>query len=69
MERTVERQTFMIPSSTSSMHVDFRAGSSTELENLTGYVVRAARRIGLELPLYERMYKALATEPYPPQHD
>ena len=69
VERTVERQTFMIPSSTSSMHVDFMAGSSTELENLTGYVVRAARRIGLELPLYERMYKALATEPYPPKHD
>ena len=65
VERTVERQTFMIPSSTSSMHVDFMAGNSTELENLTGYVVRAARRIGLELPLYERMYKALATEPYP----
>ena len=69
VERTVERQTFMIPSSTSSMHVDFMAGSSTELENLTGYVVRAARRIGLELPLYERMYKALATEPYPLKHD
>ena len=69
VERTVERQTFMIPSSTSSMHVDFMAGSSTELENLTGYVVRAARRIGLELPLYEHMYKALATEPYPPKHD
>ncbi|MBF1396023.1 ketopantoate reductase C-terminal domain-containing protein, partial [Porphyromonas sp.] len=69
VERTVERQTFMIPSSTSSMHVDFMAGSATELENLTGYVVRAARRIGLELPLYERMYKALATEPYPPKHD
>ena len=30
VERTVERQTFMIPSSTSSMHVDFMAGSSTE---------------------------------------
>ena len=59
VERTLERQTFMIPSSTSSMHVDFMHGRSTELENLTGYVVHTARALGLELPLYERMYGAL----------
>ena len=63
--RTLERQTFMIPSTTSSMHVDFMAGRPTELETLTGYVVREARRIGLKLPLYERMYRALASQPYP----
>lgn len=65
VERTLERQTFMIPSTTSSMHVDFMAGRPTELETLTGYVVREARRIGLKLPLYERMYTALASQPYP----
>lgn len=65
VERTLERQTFMIPSTTSSMHVDFMAGRPTELETLTGYVVREARRIGLILPLYERMYTALASQPYP----
>ena len=65
VERTLERQTFMIPSTTSSMHVDFMAGHPTELETLTGYVVREARRIGLRLPLYERMYTALAYQPYP----
>ena len=65
-DRTIERPTFMIPTSTSSMHVDFMAGRPTELENLTGYVVRAARSLGLSLPTYERMYHALATEPYPP---
>ena len=59
VERTLERQTFMIPSSTSSMHVDFMHGRPTELENLTGYVVHTARALGLELPLYERMYGAL----------
>ena len=59
VERTLERQTFMIPSSTSSMHVDFMHGRPTELENLTGYVVHTARALGLELPLYERMYTAL----------
>ena len=65
VERTLERQTFMIPSTTSSMHVDFMAGHPTELETLTGYVVREARRIGLTLPLYERMYTALASQSYP----
>ena len=65
VERTLERQNFMIPSTTSSMHVDFMAGRPTELETLTGYVVREARRIGLTLPLYERMYTALASQPYP----
>ena len=65
VERTLERQTFMIPSTTSSMHVDFMAGRPTELETLTGYVVREARRIGLKHPLYERMYTALASQPYP----
>ncbi len=65
VERTLERQTFMIPSTTSSMHVDFMAGRPTELETLTGYVVREARSIGLRLPLYERMYTALASQPYP----
>ena len=65
VERTLERQTFMIPSTTSSMHVDFMAGRPTELETLTGYVVREARHIGLTLPLYERMYTALASQPYP----
>ena len=41
------------------MHVDFMHGRPTELENLTGYVVHTARALGLELPLYERMYGAL----------
>ena len=59
VERTLERQTFMIPSSTSSMRVVFMHGRPTELENLTGYVVHTARALGLELPLYERMYGAL----------
>lgn len=68
VERTIERQTFMIPTSTSSMHVDFMAGRPTELENLTGYVVRTARAQGITLPTYERMYAALATPPYPPTY-
>ena len=66
VERTIERQTFMIPTSTSSMHVDFLAGGRTELENLTGYVVRTAHHHGLILPTYDRMYRALRDEPYPP---
>ena len=48
------------------MHVDFMAGRATELENLTGYVVRTARAHGISLPTYEKMYEALASQPYPP---
>lgn len=66
VDRTMERKQFMIPTSTSSMHVDFMNGSRTELETLTGYVVRKARALGLHLPYYETMYAALAHEPYPP---
>lgn len=66
VERTIERQTFMIPTSTSSMHVDFMAGRPTELENLTGYVVRTARAHDIPLPTYEKMYQALSSTPYPP---
>ena len=44
---------------TTSMQRDFRAGRPTELESLTGYVVREAHRLGVATPIYDRMYAAL----------
>ncbi len=64
-----KRQRIMPPETTSSMHVDFLNNTTTELENLTGYVVREAQALGLSLPLYERTYKALRDEVYPPKLD
>ena len=44
---------------TTSMQRDFRAGRTTELESLTGYVVREGRRLGVPTPTYDRMYESL----------
>ncbi len=48
------------PQTTTSMQRDFRAERNTELESLTGYIVRKARENGLTVPTYEVMYKALS---------
>ncbi len=63
-----KRQRIMPQHTTSSMHVDFQNASRTELENLTGYVVREAEALGLELPTYKEMYRALKEEAYPLEH-
>ena len=44
---------------TTSMHSDFRKGSRTELESLTGYVIREANRLGVSVPTYIMMYERL----------
>lgn len=44
---------------TSSMHADFTANKSTELEQLTGYVVNKATVQSLSLNSYPAMYKLL----------
>ena len=44
---------------TTSMQRDFRAGRSTEVESLTGYVVREGRRLGVPTPVYNLMYRGL----------
>ena len=47
------------------MHSDFRKGSQTEVETLTGYVVREAKALGISVPTYQFMYKGLTQFPYP----
>ena len=44
---------------TTSMQRDFRAGKRTELEALTGYIVREGERLGVPTPVYDLMYAAL----------
>lgn len=41
---------------TSSMQRDFRSGTQTELENLTGYVVREGEKVGVQTPHYAKIY-------------
>jgi 2-dehydropantoate 2-reductase len=44
---------------TSSMHHDFKHHHKTELETLTGYVVREGQRLAIPTPIYEQIYEAL----------
>lgn len=60
IEDTIKRQHIMPADSTSSMHVDFMNGAQTELENLTGYIVHEAKRLGIDTPTYDKMYHALS---------
>ncbi len=48
------------PQTTTSMQRDFRAGRKTELESLTGYIVRRAKLSGVPVPVYEKMYEELS---------
>lgn len=45
---------------TSSLHKDFRNNKRTELETLTGYVLRRAGTHGVVLPTYRRLYNELS---------
>ena len=41
------------------MHSDFKSGNATELETLTGVVVRLAHKHNIPVPLYEMIYNEL----------
>lgn len=45
--------------STTSMHSDFQQGGSTEVETLTGEIVRLAHKYNLQAPFYEKVYSGL----------
>ncbi len=44
---------------TTSMHRDFLAGKNTELDGLTGIVLKLAKKHGISIPTYERVYENL----------
>lgn len=44
---------------TSSMHSDFKAGKNTEVDTLTGIVVKLGRKHGIATPVYEKVYAEL----------
>lgn len=66
---SIKSQQMMPNGSTTSMHADFKRGSKTEIENLTGYVIREAEALGVEVPTYQFMYKGLTRFPYPCNND
>lgn len=62
---SIEAQKMMPAGFTTSMHSDFRAGKNTELDSLTGHVIRMAEETGTEVPTYRFMYDGLTRFPYP----
>jgi 2-dehydropantoate 2-reductase len=60
VESTLKKLAKAPPGATSSMHSDFKKGGRTEVETLTGYVVREAARSGIDVPEYVRVYDALS---------
>ena len=43
----------------SSLQMDFEKGKKTEIESFTGYVVRQAKKSGMEVPLHQMVYSKL----------
>jgi 2-dehydropantoate 2-reductase len=43
----------------SSMQVDFEKGRKTEIEAFTGYGVKTARELGVDIPLHQMVYQKL----------
>ena len=62
VEQIISDQQKMPYDSTTSMHTDFRNGKRTELENLTGYVVRSGEQFHLPVPTYRMMYMKLKSQ-------
>ncbi len=58
-KKNIEKMTALPFDATTSMHSDFRKGGATELESLTGYVMRCARELRVEVPTYEMMHEEL----------
>ena len=58
----VIRQLEKLPfETTASMHSDFKAGKNTEVHGLTGSVVKLAKKNGLSVPTYEKVYAELCS--------
>lgn len=59
----VERLILQIESlpfeTTTSMHRDFKAGKNTEVNSLTGIVVKLGKKHGIDTPTYEKIYHTL----------
>lgn len=55
----VARLASLPPETTSSMQVDFSEKKQTEVESLTGYVIREGKRLGVATPGYDTIYAAI----------
>ena len=59
VSKTILRAESLPYETTSSMHSDFKKGGKTEVETLTGYVVRLGQKTGVATPAYAKAYAKL----------
>ncbi len=59
VDLTLDKMKGLPYETTSSMHRDFHRGKKTELESLTGYVVRQGKALGVAVPAFEKFYDVL----------
>ncbi len=60
--KIISRINSLSPEITTSMHSDFQKNSATELDTLTGYVVRMGEKLGIPTPTYKEMYTKLLNQ-------
>lgn len=61
IQQTLDKMASFPYEATSSMHSDYRKGTKTEVESLTGYVVQSGKALNVPTPTYEMMYEKLVT--------
>ena len=59
VEKALKTASSLPAEASTSMRLDFQEGRKTELESLTGYPVREAERLNIDLPLMRSIYLAL----------
>ncbi|MBC5775073.1 2-dehydropantoate 2-reductase [Pontibacter sp. KCTC 32443] len=59
VQKTTARMAKLPYETTSSMHSDYQKGKNTEVDSLTGYVVKLGQQLQIPVPTYTRLYAAL----------
>ncbi len=59
VKKAMETALSLPVSASTSMHLDFQQKKPTELESLSGYVVKEAKRLGIDVPTMEKLYSEL----------
>jgi len=59
VEKSLQTASMVPYDSSTSMHLDFSKGKKTEIESLSGYIVKEATVYGINTPVMQKMYDKL----------
>lgn len=62
IQNAVKQATHVPYDSKTSMQLDFEKGSQTEVESLTGYIVKEAEKLNIEVPQMKKIYDKLLSD-------